>query len=223
VSPRLRDGLLITLTFGAGAVDAITYLGLGRVFTANMTGNLVLLGIAAGKRVGGEGIRALISLAAYMLGAYLGGRSVTRWPRPAAWPAGVKLVLAADALAQAGLWAGWLISGAHPGTGLQAGLVAASALAMGLQAGAARTLGVAGLTTTYVTGTLTGLVGQLGEAAGGRDDRVRRGLALLVLFGGAAISALLFLHARNWAPGLPLLVTLLVLLSGLVAGRRVET
>jgi uncharacterized membrane protein YoaK (UPF0700 family) len=218
VPPRLRDGLLITLTFGAGAVDAITYLGLGKVFTANMTGNLVLLGIAVAKRVGGEGIRAVISLAAYVLGAYLGGRSVTRWPRPAAWPAGVKVVLAADALAQAGLWVGWLLSGAHPGTGLQAGLVAASALAMGLQAGAARTLGVAGLTTTYVTGALTGLVG-LGEAAG----RVRRGLALLALFGGAAIAALLFVHARNWAPGLPLLVTLLVLISGLVAARRAET
>ncbi len=216
---RLRDGLLITLTAGAGAVDAITYLGLGKVFTANMTGNIVLLGIAVGRGAHPEEVRAAISLAVYALGVFLGGRAVTVWARPERWPTGLTLVLGADALAQAGLWTGWLLAHAHPGTELTAGLVAVSAVAMGLQAGAAHALGVAGVTTTYVTGTLTGLVGQVAESAGSAGERLRRGLVLVALFGGAAVAVLLLLHARDWAPGLPLLLTLLVLVGGLVLAR----
>jgi uncharacterized membrane protein YoaK (UPF0700 family) len=216
---HLRDGLLITLTAGAGAVDAVTYLGLGKVFTANMTGNIVLLGIAVGRGAHVEEVRAAVSLAAYVLGVFLGGRAMTLWPRPERWPTGMTVVLAADALAQAGLWTGWLLAHAHPGTELTAGLVATSAVAMGLQAGAARALGVSGVTTTYVTGTLTGLVGQVAEAEGSAGDRLRRGFVLVALFGGAALAVLLMLHARHWAPGLPLLLTLLVFAGGLLFAR----
>jgi uncharacterized membrane protein YoaK (UPF0700 family) len=216
---RLPEGLLITLTFGAGAVDAISYLGLGKVFTANMTGNIVLLGIAVARGADPEALRAGISLVAYIVAVFLGGRLVTVWPRPERWPVGVSLALAADGVAQAGLWAGWLLSHGHSGTELTAVLVGTSALAMGLQSGAAHALGVSGLTTTYVTGTLTGLVGQLAEEAGSPAERLRRGLALVALFGGAALAVVLILHARRWAPGLPLLVTLLVLASGILLVR----
>jgi uncharacterized membrane protein YoaK (UPF0700 family) len=221
--PRLRDGLLITLTAGAGAVDAITYLGLGKVFTANMTGNIVLLGIAVGRGAHPEEIRAAISLAAYVLGVFLGGRALMLWPRPERWPTGVSVVLAADALAQAGLWTGWLLAHAHPSNELTAGLVATSAVAMGLQAGAAHALGVAGVTTTYVTGTLTGLVGQVAEAGGTASERLRRGLVLVALFGGAVAGVLLILHARHWAPGLPLLLTLLVFGLAFARGARTDS
>jgi uncharacterized membrane protein YoaK (UPF0700 family) len=62
---NLRDLMLICLAFGAGAVDAISFLGLGRVFTANMTGNIVLLGLAAGSAAGSEATRSAISLVAF--------------------------------------------------------------------------------------------------------------------------------------------------------------
>jgi len=43
---------LLVLTFTTGVIDAASYLGLGHVFTANMTGNIVLLGFGI---AGGSG------------------------------------------------------------------------------------------------------------------------------------------------------------------------
>ncbi len=83
---QLRDRLLLALTFVAGWVDAVAYLGLGRVFTANMTGNLVLLGINAGQDQLPATIRSSVALACFALGALVGGvltrgaREVARGP-----------------------------------------------------------------------------------------------------------------------------------------------
>ena len=67
----VRDVLLVSLTFGTGAVDAISFFGLGRVFTGNMTGNLVLLGLAAGRAKGSEVVRSAVSLGAFSVGVLL--------------------------------------------------------------------------------------------------------------------------------------------------------
>jgi uncharacterized membrane protein YoaK (UPF0700 family) len=203
---NLRDLLLIGLAFGAGAVDAISFLGLGRVFTANMTGNLVLLGLAAGSSAGREASRSAISLVAFTLAVSL-AVWLSRGTRRQPVPAGVALSLALEALAQAGFLAGWLTASGRPAGALESVLVGVSAIAMGLQSGAVLRLGVRGISTTYITGTLTGLINEVVTGGGSRRDWLRRGAVVISLLAGAACSAVLLADARRLAPILPLAMT----------------
>lgn len=211
----LRDLLLVCLTFGSGAVDAVSFLGLGRVFTAMMSGNIVLLGLAVGTAAGSEAVRSAVSVLAYAGGVFAATRLLGREAERSLWPTGLTVSLTIAALAQSGLLAGWLASSAHPGQTLEAVLVGLSALAMGLQSGAVARLRVSGVTTTYVTGTLTGLMGALALGSGERRDLVRRAVVLVALLAGAACSALLLKGAREAAPALQLGVTLLVIATAL--------
>ena len=63
--------MVLVLTWAASGVDAISYLGLGHVFTANMTGNTVLLGLAIGQGQGLAALRSIIALVGFALGAAL--------------------------------------------------------------------------------------------------------------------------------------------------------
>ena len=208
---NLSDVVLVALAFGAGSVDAISYLGLGKVFTANMTGNIVLLGVAVGGGSRATVVRSAISLVAFAAGVLaatlIAGRSGDdRW-----WSGRAKVALGFQALAQAAVLAGWLASSAHPGSMVKAVLVGASALAMGLQAGTVRAVTTTGLSATYVTGTLAGLIAQLATGTGSRRDWARRSLVVAALLVGAGSAALLMVDARRAAAALPLAVTLLVL------------
>src|SRR5215470_2875199 len=76
-TPSQADPLptvLVVLTMTTGLVDAVSVLGLGRVFTANMTGNIVFLGFAAAGVPGFSIARAVVSLVGFVVGAVLGGR-----------------------------------------------------------------------------------------------------------------------------------------------------
>ena len=64
---------LLVLTFSTGLVDAVSYLGLGRVFTANMTGNIVLLGFGIAGSGGLPVVAPLVSLGAFLVGSAAGG------------------------------------------------------------------------------------------------------------------------------------------------------
>jgi uncharacterized membrane protein YoaK (UPF0700 family) len=223
----VRDILLVCLTFGAGAVDAISFFGLGRVFTGNMTGNLVLLGLAAGREKGSDVIRSAVSLGAFCAGVLLAvylvaliSRRMTA-PRSPVWPVGVSVVLALEVLVQAGFLAGWLSVRGHPGLVFEAVLVGLSALAMGMQSDAVAALGVAGVTTTYVTGTMTGLLRSL--VIGGADvpNRLRRTAVLVGLLVGAVVGGVLLVEARRFTPILPLGVTLAVLAAAVWKLRHV--
>src|SRR5256712_7401471 len=66
--------LLLVLTVTTGLIDAVSVLGLGRVFTANMTGNVVFLGFALARVPGFSAVRSLAALAAFLAGAVIGGR-----------------------------------------------------------------------------------------------------------------------------------------------------
>ena len=219
----IRDALLVSLTFASGAVDAISFLGLGRVFTALMSGNIILLALAAGRAAGPEALRSLVSLLTFAVGVLAASRLVGRGEPKRLWPGGVTLSLAFAGLAQAGLLAGWLTASGHPGQVLEAVLVGLSALAMGFQSGAVARLRVSGVTTTYVTGTLTGLIGALALGSGERGDLVRRAAVLIALLAGAACGALLLKDARETAPALPLAVTVLVVVTAMYALRTAES
>jgi uncharacterized membrane protein YoaK (UPF0700 family) len=209
----IRDVLLVCLTFGSGAVDAISFLGLGRVFTALMSGNIVLLGLAVGSGAPSETLRSAISLVVYGVGVFAASRIVRDSTPGRTWPAGLTMALVCGAIAQAGVLAGWLGASGRPTEAFEAVLVALSALAMGLQAGAVARLGVSGVTTTYVTGTLTGLIGGLALGSGARKDLTRRAVVLLALLVGAGCGALLLTDARSGAPALPLATTIFVIVS----------
>jgi uncharacterized membrane protein YoaK (UPF0700 family) len=215
--PRVRDALLLTLTAAAGSVDAVSYLGLGRVLTANMTGNLVLLGIAIGQGQLAGSLRSIVAFAGFVIGFSLGVRLTQGFPSPsgggqggggALWPRSVSPALLAELALLLGLFAGWELTGDRPAPVALDILTVVSAGAMGMQTAAARRIGVAGVTTTFVTGMLTGLIAALVTAGGsGRSEWTLWAATLACLVIGAAAGAAVF---TAWRPGAPLVAVLLV-------------
>ncbi|MFE0145541.1 YoaK family protein [Nonomuraea sp. NPDC059007] len=185
-------GLMLALTFATGVVDAVGYLRLDQVFAGNMTGNVVILGMAA---IGGTGLPVLgpvVALVSFVAGAAVAGR-VLRTAAPG-WSGrctsllgGVGLVLAATAVGLAVVGAG--------SPAARASMAASLALAMGVQAATARHLGVKDVTTVVVTSTLTGLAAdsRLG-AARGQGARRRVAAVALMIVGAVAGAALCQVH-----------------------------
>lgn len=168
----VRDALLLLLAVAAGASDAIAFLGLDHVFTANMTGNTVLLGLALARGHGLAALRSAVVLVGYDVGVALGALIVERRQRPVLWPTAVTAAVALEAVLLLSLGGGWYLSGIAPSGAPLFALLLLSALSMGVQSAAVRRLGVPGVATTYVTGTLT-------SAAAGLIDRLRgRGVPL---------------------------------------------
>jgi uncharacterized membrane protein YoaK (UPF0700 family) len=216
--PRVRDALLLTLTAAAGSVDAVSYLGLGRVFTANMTGNLVLLGIAIGQRQLTGAVRAVIAFVGFVIGFFLGARLTQTFPSPSEggqdggggtplWPRSATQALLIELGLLLGLLAGWEISGDRPAAVTLDILIALSAGAMGIQSAAARRLGVVGVTTTFVTGMLTTLIAELATGGPARSQSSLWVATLISLVIGAAAGAAVFI---TWRPGAPLVAVLLL-------------
>jgi len=141
--------LLLALALAAGFVDAVSFLGLGRVFTANMTGNTVLLGVAVAGGTSSEVLRALAALGGFCLGGAVGmaviGARRASWPR-LTWP-----VFTLEAAALAALLATWQAAGVGSARYV---LVILAGLAMGAQSAAVRISDVPGVNTTYMTSTL---------------------------------------------------------------------
>lgn len=162
MSPAIRNSLLLLLACAAGAIDAVSYLGLGRVFTANMTGNTVLLGLALVQADLQEALRASLALVGFLGGAAMGTWVVEQGPPAGMWPRTVTVALALEWSFLCVFAVGWSLSGGVSATLAARSLfVVLSALAMGVQSAAARRLDVSGIATTYITGTMTSLAGRL--------------------------------------------------------------
>jgi uncharacterized membrane protein YoaK (UPF0700 family) len=199
--------LLIGLTVVTGLVDAFSYLTLGHVFVANMTGNVVFFGFALAGVGEVSAFASLLAVVAFAAGAALGGR-LAREPRPHRG-----YLLAAACSVQAVLMLASAIVVAVAGTGLTVTrmvLIALLAAAMGGQNAVVRRLGVPDLTTTVLTLTVTGLVADASPA----PVRVRRVLAVLAMVLGAFIGGVLL---RWVAPSAPLWLAAALLL-GCAAG-----
>lgn len=199
---RRRDLLLIALTFAAGAVDAIMLLRLD-VFTAVMTGNIVLLGLAVGQGAFRNALRSLVALAAYAGGVLAAARLVGSETHDAIWRAHVTQALAIEAALHAVFLAGWVASDSRPDGLAATSLIGVSGVAMGIQAATARTL-APGMTTTYVTGTLTTLLSELSALGAIGPDSRRRAAIVLSLAVGAVAGALALVTVPLVAPALPL-------------------
>jgi uncharacterized membrane protein YoaK (UPF0700 family) len=193
--------VLLALTVVSGIIDAVGYLALGHVFTANMTGNVAVLGFAAAGALGFSALRTLVSLGAFLVGSAAGGwagqrfagrdgRTRRRW---------VRSILGAEA-GLLGLSAALAVVGPGSAATTQYVLIAVTAVAMGLRNATVRRLGVADLTTTVLTMTLTGLAAD-SPLAGGRSVRtLRRVGSVCALLGGAVLGGWLVLHHGPWLP-----------------------
>jgi uncharacterized membrane protein YoaK (UPF0700 family) len=184
--------LMLVLTVVTGLVDAFSYLLLGHVFVANMTGNVVFLGFAIAGAAGFSLSCSFTALAAFTAGAVLGGRIARR-----AHPHRGRLLYLALATETALVTAACAIAavfGTGYGDATRYALIALLGLAMGVQNATARTLAVPDLTTTVLTMTITGIAGD-SRWGGGSGSRVgRRALSVLSIFLGALIGALCVLH-----------------------------
>jgi uncharacterized membrane protein YoaK (UPF0700 family) len=209
--------LLLVLTAATGVIDAVSILALGRVFVANMTGNVVFVGMALAGAPGFSLAASLAALAGFLLGALAGGRALRRRGghrgRLLRDAVATEVLLVAAALV--------LIAVAPMGSVVGAVVAALLAIAMGLQNTAARKLAVPDLTTTVLTMTLTGIAADFGTS--GAATIIRRVLAVLTMFGGALVGTILVLHAPlPWAMGLATLLLAVVALLALLRSRYTE-
>ena len=210
--------LLLLLTVVTGVVDAVSILRLGRVFVANMTGNVVFTGFALVGAPGFSLSASLAALAGFLVGALLGGSLTSRlgYDRGLLLRAGVaaELVLVAGALALA-TTTGLATAASRDGD------AALLALAMGIQNAVARRLAVPDLTTTVLTMTLTGIAADLRAKDHALPDLGRRVLAVATMFAGAACGALLVLHSGATAAlGLAVGLLAVVTAGATLAARR---
>jgi uncharacterized membrane protein YoaK (UPF0700 family) len=204
--------LAATLTFGTGAMDVASITRLGGVFSSVMTGNLVLLGLAAARPSGELAVHSALAFAGYVTGAAFGTWIVgSPRPREQTWPVAVTLTLVVEFAVMGAFSAGWELAHAQPTGGPQLVLLALATLGMGLQSAAVRGLGTA-VSTTYLTGTITGVVASL--VAKRRSRHLdRRGVAVLIAVAvGAAVGGVLLLTAPAVLPALPL-ATLTVVIA----------
>ena len=184
--------MMIALTFVTGLVDAASYLKLGHVFVANMTGNVVFLGFAIAGASGLSAISSLIALGSFLIGAlgggWLGARNSRHRGRLLRAASSVQgpLILLALLLA--------LVASEPFGQDVRYALTALLALAMGVQNAAAQRLAVPELTTTVLTRTLTGLASEAALVDGPGSKLGRRAVAIAAMLLGALTGGLLALR-----------------------------
>jgi uncharacterized membrane protein YoaK (UPF0700 family) len=195
------------MTVVTGLVDATSYLKLGHVFVANMTGNVVFLGFGIAGAGGISVWASLTALGSFLVGGVVGGRIGVLWSRDRARhlaaATSTELLLVAAALAVAA------VSTHDIGTASRYAAIVLLAAAMGVQNAAARKLAVPDLTTTVLTMTLTGLAADSALAGGHGSKLGRRALSVAAMLLGALIGGLLVLKVDNPAP--------LALATGLLA------
>jgi uncharacterized membrane protein YoaK (UPF0700 family) len=220
MTARRRDLLVVVLAFVSGYTDGVGFLALGGAFTSVMTGNMVLLGLSAGQG-DGEGVgRALGAILAFIAGAALGTHvaGVAAEDDPV-WPRPVNRALALELVILAAAAVGWFVTSGEPNTAVQFVLLLAAAVALGVQSSTVQRFGVSGLSTTYLTGTLTSAVIHLVSHRTARGSE-RHWKIIGALVAGAAAAAGTHELARTTLPVPQLVGLALVLAFGARAVRR---
>jgi uncharacterized membrane protein YoaK (UPF0700 family) len=198
--------LLLTLTFSTGLVDAVSYLGLGRVFSANMTGNIVLLGFGIAGGYDLPIVAPIVSLLAFLVGAALGGRLAQSIADRHRAYVGAALAAEVTLLAVAAVLTA--VATVRPDAASGDVVIALLALAMGIRNATVRRIAVPDLTTTVLTLTLTGLAADLRHLRTNRSAPKRRLLAVLAMLTGALVGALLLKTGIAWVLALAAVLAL---------------
>jgi len=242
LSHARRDSLVLLLAWAAGSVDAIGFFGLNHVFTANMTGNTVLLGLSLGQGHGLAALSNIVALVGFAAGVALGALVVNKGGQPGTWDRHVTAALFLETVMLAAFTVIWHIApqGRQVGSAALYFLIALSALAMGIQSAAVRYLNLPGVATTYVTGTITSLFSGLAGffrlprpkserdhasvQSGAWNPSARLQASVVITYGLSALSSAFF---QGRIPGLvavtPLLSIALVLLLVTLSHRKHES
>lgn len=213
-APTVTLWMMMVLTFVTGVVDAVGFLGLDRVFVGNMTGNIVVLGMAV---AGADDLPVLgpaVALATFTVGAFIGGLVLRS--RRKVWSGGVSLLLGAGALVLALLGVAYLVPAWADAPALELVASSTTAAAMGMQAAVARSLAVADVTTVVVTSTLTSFASESLVGGGLGSVWNRRLAAIAIIFAGALVGALLL----RLGVAVPLLLAALLTLVVVALGHR---
>jgi uncharacterized membrane protein YoaK (UPF0700 family) len=194
---------LLGMTVVTGLVDAVSFLSLGHVFTANMTGNVVFLAFAMAHVSGLSIARSLTALLAFLAGAVLGGRIMMR----ANADSQIRFAALAFLLEVGFLFAASLCAIGYRGEVLEHSfqpfaLIALTALAMGTRTAAVRKLAIPDLTTTVLTLTITGIAADSSLVNGNNPRLARRLAAVAAMFLGAALGAVAIHYSISAALGL---------------------
>ncbi len=216
----VRDSQVVLLTVTAGAVNAVSFIALGKVFSSVITGNMVLLGVAAATGNSAAAIHGGLALAGYSAGVLAGAPIAARGSavHGASWPASVTATLAAELVVLAAFCAGWEAVQGRPRGAAQAVLLVVLAAAMGMQSSAVRRLGQ--MSSTYLTSTLTGVLA--GLATRKAPDGLGRSLGSLaaIVAGAVAGGFLAATSAHPWLPVVILLPPCLVVAGAVTVARR---
>lgn len=226
---RVLTAIAVLLTFASGASDVASFTRLGNVFTSVMTGNMVVFGLSLAHGSVTLAAHTVAAFAGYVLGVSVGSRIAwyhasgrsNRAPGPGPdadeWPPHITLTLLTEFALFALVVAGWEATGTRPSGVAQFVILVLAACAMGIQSAAVSQMGLGNVSTTYLTGTLTGLV----SAVARPDSRahlvgqsgVRRPAVLGGLLFGAVLAGVLIAPAfagNAGAEAVPLLPLLAV-------------
>ena len=200
---KIAPYVFLGMTAVTGLVDAVSYLSLGRVFTANMTGNVVLLAFATARVPGLSITLSLTALVAFLSGAVLGGRIMA----PASGDSHFRIAARAFLLEACALTVAAACAIGYRGDVVEPSvqplaLIALTAVAMGTRNAAVRKLAIPDLTTTVLTLTLTGIAADSSLAHGNNVRLARRIGAVLAMFAGAALGAVVIRYSVAAALGL---------------------
>jgi uncharacterized membrane protein YoaK (UPF0700 family) len=209
--------LLLAMTFVTGLVDAFSYLVLGHVFVANMTGNVVFLGFALAGAQDFSIADSVVALVAFGLGALAGGKLAAQLKHDRGRHLSSATSLQAALLpGAAGLV---LVGGSLMAAAYHVARIVVLGIAMGIQNATARSLAVPDMTTTVLTLTLTGLAADSLQAGATGSSASRRLLAVAAMLTGALVGAALLIHlAVIWPLLLALGMALLVAVSARILG-----
>jgi len=221
---KIAPYIFLGMTAVTGLVDAVSYLSLGRVFTANMTGNIVLLAFATARVPGLSITRSLTALVWFLTGALLGGRIMAR----AGADSHFRFATRAFLLEVVALTAASLCAIGYEGNVVEPlvqplALIALTGLAMGTRNAAVRKLAIPDLTTTVLTLTLTGIAADSSLAKGNNVRLARRIGSVLAMFSGAALGAVVIGYSVAATLGLAAAISALcnaALFRSLRADRR---
>ena len=223
--PAVLTVIAVLLTIGAAATDVASFTRLGSVFASVMTSNIVFLGLAAARGSATLAWHAAVSFAGYVAGVALGSRLARTGQRRAGWgemtwSPWIAAALIAEVVAFTGFTVGWELTGAKPVGADQLVLLAVATLAMGMQSAVVVAIGISGVSTTYMTGTLTTLIDAIASPGPSKGTDVRRPIVLLALAAGAGLSGLLIATAPAAVPLVPLAMVLAALGVGSGPLRR---
>ncbi|MFI9643195.1 YoaK family protein [Micromonospora sp. NPDC051925] len=209
---------LLVLTAATGAVDGVSYLALDRVFTGNMTGNVLFIGFGLAGVSGLPVLNNLVALLAFMLGAVLAARLTRGASGPAKLPAAGLAILVGGGVLTLALAGIWLATG-PPAHGAMLVVTGLLALVLGAQAAAVKHIGIRDLSTVVVTMTMVNLSTDSRAAGGPGTAWVRRLGAITAMGLGAFVSAVLTLRVSG-AVALVVAGVLLAVGTGLIAVIR---